>query len=60
VRQSDRPHDKLLFGSDCPDSDGTAPKCTGAKTIAAGRRFAPSKKIERKVFYENTKKLLRL
>jgi predicted TIM-barrel fold metal-dependent hydrolase len=55
-----RHQDKLLFGSDCPDPDGSGPKCTGAKTIAAVRRFAPSKEIERKVLYENAKRLFRL
>jgi predicted TIM-barrel fold metal-dependent hydrolase len=55
-----RHQDKLFYGSDCPDPDGNGPKCTGAKTIAAVRRFAPSKKIERKVLYGNAKKLFRL
>ena len=55
-----RHQDKLLYGSDCPDPDGSGPKCTGAKTIAVVRRFAPSKEIERKVLYGNAKKLFRL
>ena len=37
-----------------------APKCQGAQTIAAIRRLAPSKTIERKLLYENAKKLFRL
>ena len=32
----------------------------GAKTIAAVRRLAPSKKIERKLLYDNAKKMFRL
>jgi predicted TIM-barrel fold metal-dependent hydrolase len=55
-----RHQDKLLYGSDCTDVTGRVPECQGAKTIAAVRRFASSKKIERKLLYENAKKLFRL
>lgn len=55
-----RHQDKLMYGSDCNDHEGTGPKCQGAQTIAAVRRFAPSRKIERKLLYGNAKKLLRL
>ncbi len=55
-----RHQDKLLYGSDCNDHEGDGPKCQGAQTIAAIRRFAPNKKIERKLLYENAKKLFRL
>jgi len=55
-----RHQDKLLFGSDCTDATGRVPECQGAKTIAAVRRFAPGKKIERKLLYENAKKMFRL
>jgi predicted TIM-barrel fold metal-dependent hydrolase len=51
---------KLVFGSDCNDLEGTGPKCQGAQTIAAVRRLAASKSIERKLLYENAKKLFRL
>jgi predicted TIM-barrel fold metal-dependent hydrolase len=54
-----RHQDKLLFGSDCADSVGTGKACTGAQTIATIRRLA-SKKTERKLLYENAKKLLKL
>ncbi len=56
----ERHQDKLLFGSDCNDPVGTVPKCQGANTIAAIRRLAPSKKIERKLLYENARKMFRL
>jgi len=56
----ERHQDKLLYGSDCTDVTGRVPECQGAKTIAAVRRFAPSKKIERKLLYENAKKMFRL
>lgn len=56
----ERHQDKLLYGSDCNDLEGSGEKCQGAQTIAAIRRFAPSKKIERKLLYGNARKLLRL
>jgi predicted TIM-barrel fold metal-dependent hydrolase len=52
--------DKLLFGSDCNDVFGRGPGCQGANTIAAIRRFAATKKIERKLLFENAKRLLKL
>ncbi len=54
----DRHQDKLVFGSDCEDALGSGPKCQGAQILAAIRRFAPNKSIERKILYENAKKLL--
>jgi len=50
----------LLFGSDCEDAVGSGPKCQGAQILAAIRRFAPNKAIERKILYENAKKLLKM
>ena len=35
-----RHQDKLVFGSDCSDAEGSGPKCQGAQTIAAIRRLA--------------------
>ena len=55
-----RHQDKLLFGSDCTDADGTGPGCQGAQTIAAIRRLSPTAAIERKLLYGNARKLLRL
>ena len=55
-----RHQDKLLYGSDCDDKIGAGPKCQGAQILAAIRRLAPSKAIERKILYGNAKKLLRL
>lgn len=55
-----RHQDKLLFGSDCSDSDGAGPKCIGATTIGIVRRLAPSKAVERKLLYENARRLFRL
>ena len=56
----ERHQDKLLYGSDCNDHEGSGPKCQGAQTIAAVRRFVPNQKIERKLLYGNAKKLFRL
>jgi len=55
-----RHQDKLLYGSDCNDLVGSGEKCQGAKTIAAIRRLAADKKIERKLLYRNARKLLRI
>ncbi len=52
-----RHQDKLLFGTDCDDRDGGGPGCQGAKTIAAIRRLAPGRSIERKLLYENAERL---
>ena len=55
-----RHQDKLLYGSDCVDTIGRGPGCQGAQTIAALKRMAGSKEVERKLLYENSKKLFRL
>src|SRR5665213_761035 len=57
----DRHQDKLVYGSDCEDPSGLASLgCTGALDIAEIRRLAPTKKIERKLLYENAKRLFHL
>jgi predicted TIM-barrel fold metal-dependent hydrolase len=55
-----RHQDKLVFGSDCSDADGAGPKCQGAQTIATIRRLAANHTVERKLLYENAKKLIGL
>jgi predicted TIM-barrel fold metal-dependent hydrolase len=55
-----RHQDKLVFGSDCSDSDGSGPKCQGSQTIAAIRRLAGTREIERKLLYGNAKRLFRV
>lgn len=55
-----RHQDKLLYGSDCADAAGRGDECDGAKIIAAVRKLSASKKIERKLLYNNAKKLFRL
>jgi predicted TIM-barrel fold metal-dependent hydrolase len=51
---------KLLLGTDCDDRVGQGPKCDGAQILAGLRRLAPSKAAERKILYENAKRLLKL
>jgi predicted TIM-barrel fold metal-dependent hydrolase len=55
-----RHRNKLLFGSDCDDRDGGGPNCLGARIIAAIRRLAADRHIERQLLYENAKTLFRL
>ncbi len=55
----DRHQNKILYGSDCNDHTGTAPECQGANTIAAIRKLAANKTIERKILYENAKRVFR-
>ena len=56
----ERHQDKLLYGSDCNDTIGRGPGCQGAQTIAAIQRLSASKTIERKLLYENAKKMFRI
>jgi len=56
----ERHQDKLMYGSDCADAVGAGLKCTGAQTLAVVRRLAPSKAIERKLLYENARRVFRL
>ena len=55
-----RHQNKLLFGSDCTDVEGSGPGCQGAQTIGAIRRLSTDKQIERKLLHDNAQKLLRL
>lgn len=56
----DRHQNKLLFGSDCNDLIGEGPGCQGSQILAAIRRLAPSRAIERKILFENARQLLKL
>jgi predicted TIM-barrel fold metal-dependent hydrolase len=53
----DRHQDKILYGSDCDDRVGSGSACQGSQTIAAIRKLAPSKAAERRILFENAKKL---
>jgi predicted TIM-barrel fold metal-dependent hydrolase len=52
-----RHQDKLLYGSDCNDHVGSGAACQGAQTIAAVRRLAASRIIERKLLHDNAQRL---
>ena len=49
-----------MFGSDCTDQTAQAPLCIAARQLATIRRLAPSKAVERKLLYENARRLLRI
>jgi predicted TIM-barrel fold metal-dependent hydrolase len=55
-----RHQDKLLFGSDCNDKAGRGPACTGWETIQTVRELAGSKAVERKLLYQNARRLYHL
>ena len=55
-----RHQDKLMFGSDCDDQAGEGTKCQGAQILAAIRRLAPGKVVERKILHGNARRLIRL
>jgi uncharacterized protein len=55
----DRHQNKILYGSDCADQVGSGTACQGSQTIAAIRKLAPNKAAERKILYENSKRLFR-
>lgn len=56
----DRHQDKLLYGSDCNDAVGEGAKCSGSQQLATIRRLAPNKQAERKILFENAKRVLKL
>lgn len=55
-----RHQDRLLWGSDCVDTDASGEDCYGSRSKAAIRRLAPDAKIVRKILYENARRLLRI
>ena len=55
-----RHQDKLMFGSDCSDRQAGSEKCLGVKIIAAIRRLAPDKGVERKILYDNASRLFKI
>ena len=55
-----RHQNKLMFGSDCNDRNALGGDCLGTKILAAIRRLAPDKTIERKILFGNASKLLKI
>ena len=56
----ERHQDKLMFGSDCADSEGRGPNCTGAQILKTVRRLSPNKAVERKIVFETAQRVLNL
>ena len=56
----DRHQDKLLYGSDCNDSDGQGENCSGAGTLAIVRRLAPNETAIKKIFHDNAVRIMKL
>ena len=56
----ERHQDKVLYGSDCDDRVGHGTACQGSQTMAAIRKLAANKTVERKILYETAQKLFRL
>lgn len=55
-----RHQDKLIYGSDCNDSDGAGAKCSGSQQIALMRKLAPNAAALRKIFELNAKKVMKI
>lgn len=55
-----RHQDKLIYGSDCDDLSGAGAKCQGSETLATLRRLVPSDQIQRKLFWKNARRVLRM
>ena len=56
----ERHREKLMFGSDCNDAIGDGEKCSGSQMLALLHRLAPSKAVERKLLFENARRVLKL
>jgi predicted TIM-barrel fold metal-dependent hydrolase len=55
-----RHQDKLMYGSDCNDRDGSGPKCSGSQQIAVIRRLSPGPQVTRKILYGNAARLMKI
>jgi len=56
----ERHQNQLVFGSDCVDRVGHGPICSGWATIQAVRQLSTSKAVERKLLYENARRIYRI
>jgi predicted TIM-barrel fold metal-dependent hydrolase len=56
----ERHQNQLVFGSDCVDKIGAGPACSGWSTIQLVRKLSPNKSVERKLLYENARRIFRL
>ena len=53
-----RHQNKLMYGSDCPDSDPKGEKCSGWKCLETLRRLAPDQKALRKILHDNAARVI--
>jgi uncharacterized protein len=53
-----RHQNKLMYGSDCPDSDPKGEKCTGWKCLEALRRLAPNPAALRRILHDNAARII--
>lgn len=56
----ERHRNRLVWASDCSDSQANGPNCIGAKSQAALRRLAPDRDAVQKILYDNAARLLKL
>jgi predicted TIM-barrel fold metal-dependent hydrolase len=55
-----RHQNKLLYGSDCNDREGTGKPCSGSQQLAAIRRLSPDQAATRKMLYGNAARVLKI
>ncbi len=55
-----RHQNKLMYGSDCQDADTKVKECSGIKTLEVVRRLSASRNVERKLLYENARRVLKI
>lgn len=55
-----RHQNKLMYGSDCQDETTKDTRCSGIKCLETVRRLSSTKKIERKILYENARRVLKI
>lgn len=55
----ERHQDKLCLGTDCSDSVGEGEACSGSLQIANLKQFAPKRRIQKKLFSQNARRIIR-
>ncbi len=55
-----RHQNKLMYGSDCQDETTKDTRCSGIKCLETVKRLSSTKKIERKILYENARRVLKI
>lgn len=55
-----RHQNKLMYGSDCQDETTKDTRCSGIKCLETVKRLSQTKKIERKILYENARRVLKI